>query len=363
MSAHLDEPPRPVAWSRRSRTLTTAAVALVALTMLALFVPVPYSTMKPGPVFNTLGEFDGRPLIEFGDDVKTYPDDEGTLNFTTVAVSRQSANVSLLGAVRTALDPDSEVVPRDILYPEGTTQEQSTQESAAQLAGSKSTSAAAALTALGEDVSATVVIASVVAGSPADGVLEANDRVTAIDGTEVTTPQEAVDAIGAAAPGDDVQLTIERQDAARTVTVTTKPAEDDPDRPFVGVTLGTDYKLPIDVTNNVGEAIGGPSAGTMFALAIYDKLTPGSLTGGNDVAGTGTIDAEGTVGPIGGVQQKIAGADDAGADVFLVPAANCEEAAQADHGLTLVRIETLKGAIDALTKLADDPDAEVPTCS
>jgi PDZ domain-containing protein len=362
VSAHEQEPERPVAWSRRSRTLTVGGVALLVLTCLAAFVPVPYATMKPGPVFNTLGEFDGRPLIEFGDDVTTYDDPEGTLSFTTVSVSRASADVSLFRAVAAALTPDTEVVPRDLLYPEGTTQEQSTQESAAQLAGSKSTSAVAALRALGKQVSTTVVIASVVEDGPSDGVLEADDRVLAVGGTAVTTPEDAVKAIGTAKPGDDVTLTVQRDGRRQDVTVTTEPAEDDPDRALVGVTLGADYDLPVDVTNNVGEAIGGPSAGTMFALAIYDKLTPGSLTAGRDIAGTGTIDAEGTVGPIGGVKQKIAGADAAGAEVFLVPAANCAEAAETDHDITLVKIEKLAGAVDALEALAKDPDAEVPTC-
>lgn len=362
MSAHEQEPERPVTWSRRSRTLTIGGVALVVLTCLAAFVPVPYSTMRPGPVFNTLGEFDGRPLIEFGDGVTTYDDPDGSLNFTTVSVSRASSDVTLLDAVKTALTPDAEVVPRDLLYPEGTTQEQSTQESAAQLAGSKSTSAVAALRALGKDVTTRVLVASVVEDGPAEGVLQADDLVRSIDGVAVATPQEAVDQIGKAEPGDTVTLGVERAGKPQQVSVTTVPAEDDPDRALVGVTLGADYDLPVDVTNNVGEAIGGPSAGTMFALAIYDKLTPGSLTAGRDIAGTGTIDADGVVGPIGGVKQKIAGADEAGAEVFLVPAANCAEAAESDHDLTLVKVEKLTGAIDALEALAKDPKAEVPTC-
>jgi PDZ domain-containing protein len=132
----------------------------------------------------------------------------------------------------------------------------------------------------------------------------------------------------------------------------------------VGVSLGTVYDFPIDVENNVGDEVGGPSAGTMFALAIYDRLTPGSLTGGRTVAGTGTMSPDGTVGPIGGVRQKIAGAAAAGAKVFLVPDANCAEAAQgSDHGMTLVRVATFDEAVKELTALAKDPDARVRTCS
>ncbi|MGH3454209.1 MAG: S16 family serine protease, partial [Nocardioidaceae bacterium] len=110
-------------------------------------------------------------------------------------------------------------------------------------------------------------------------------------------------------------------------------------------------------------AIGGPSAGAMFALAIYDKLTPGELTDGQVIAGTGEIDAEGRVGSIGGVQQKIISSEDAGADIFMVPADNCAEALDVDlDGLRLVEMDTLHSAVTSLETLADDPDADVPDC-
>ena len=102
----------------------------------------------------------------------------------------------------------------------------------------------------------------------------------------------------------------------------------------------------------------------MFALAIYDRLTPGELTSGKRIAGTGEITADGDVQPIGGVRQKMAGAAAHKATIFLVPTANCAEAAKGnDFGLKLVRITTLKGAISALEKLGKDPKAKVPTCS
>ena len=127
--------------------------------------------------------------------------------------------------------------------------------------------------------------------------------------------------------------------------------------------LRSRFDFPIKITNNVGQQVGGPSAGAMFALAIYDRLTPGSLTGGRVVAGTGEIAPDGTVGPIGGIRQKIAGAADDGAKVFLVPAANCAEAADGDdHGMRLVEVSKLDDAIGSLEKLAKDPQASVPQC-
>ena len=127
--------------------------------------------------------------------------------------------------------------------------------------------------------------------------------------------------------------------------------------------IGIGYDFPITVKNNVGEDVGGPSAGTMFALAMYDELTRESLTGGEVIAGTGTIADDGTVGPIGGIQQKIAGAAAADATIFFTPSCNCAEAADGDdHGLKLVEVSTFDDAVESLETLADDPDAEVPLC-
>ena len=137
----------------------------------------------------------------------------------------------------------------------------------------------------------------------------------------------------------------------------------DKKQPRIGVMLRSRFDYPFEITNNVGEQVGGPSAGAMFALAIYDRLTPGSLTGGREVAGTGEIAADGTIGPIGGIRQKIAGAAEDGAKVFLVPAANCAEASDgSDHGMRLVRVSELHDAIAALEELAKDAKASVPTC-
>ena len=123
------------------------------------------------------------------------------------------------------------------------------------------------------------------------------------------------------------------------------------------------YDFPIDVKFGIDPDIGGPSAGLMFSLAIYDTLTEGSMTGGDVVAGTGTISPDGTVGPIGGIDQKIAGAREDDADVFLVPAANCDDAYESPNGdMELVRVATMSEAVDALETYAEDPDADLPRC-
>ena len=349
--------------SRVFITRLTAALALIALTSLAVMLPVPYITLRPGPVFDTLGDFEGQPMFTFGDDVTTYPT-TGSLDFTTVRVASASGKVSLVEAIEAYLDDDVAVVPRSLIYPDGTTAETSRQQSAAQLAGSKDSSRVAALRAAGFTVPGTPQVAEVSSDGAAADLLETGDLIRSVDGVDVDSSQETVDAVGSVEPGDTVSLDVTRDGTDRTVDVVTRPDTVDPSIPRIGVSLSTRYDFPIDIENNVGDTVGGPSAGMMFALAIYDRLTPGSLTGGLRVAGTGEISADGVVGQIGGIQQKIAGAASDDVSVFLVPAANCAEALDGDtKDLELVEVATLDDAIDALTALADDPDAEVPLCS
>lgn len=348
--------------SRRYITSVVAALSVVVLTCVGFVVPVPYVTMRPGPVFDTLGDFDGDPMFTFGDDVKLY-DTSGTLDFTTVSVSRANTDVSLAEAIRAYFTSNVAVVPRSSVYPDHTTQKESTQQSAAQLSSSKDNSTAAALRAAGYEVTEVPTIAAVLDDGAAAGLLEPGDVVTRVDGDAVDSAKQLVKAISAHEPGDTVVLDVTRDGDEKTVSITTRAAEDDPDLPRVGVTVSTGFTFPIEVDNNVGQQIGGPSAGTMFALAIYDKLTPGALTGGRRIAGTGAIDADGVVEPIGGIRQKMAGASKDRAEIFLVPAANCDEAADGDDfGMSLVKITTLADAIDSLEALADDPEATVPRC-
>ena len=184
-----------------------------------------------------------------------------------------------------------------------------------------------------------------------------------IDGAAVSSPQDVRDEVTKVSPGDDVRLRIDRDGTEKVVTITTAPATDDPTRPVIGIVprLGYDSEVTVEIQL---DNVGGPSAGLMFSLGIYDKLTPGPLTGGRHVAGTGTMAVDGAVGPIGGIQQKLRAARSDGATVFLVPADNCAEAAAAaPNGLRLVRVENLRSATRALEKLDKQGDAAVlPTC-
>jgi PDZ domain-containing protein len=197
--------------------------------------------------------------------------------------------------------------------------------------------------------------------APAEGKLRAGDVIVEVDGQSVDGGATLRDIITKHKPGEPVSLVVERSGQRREVTVKTVKSPDD-GRAIVGITTVDEADYPFDVNISLKD-VGGPSAGLMFALGVVDKLTPGSLTGGRYVAGTGTIDDQGDVGPIGGIPQKMIGARRAGARIFLAPAGNCAEAAEnRPDGLRLVKVDSLSSALSSLEKLKDDPKAKVPTC-
>ncbi len=355
--------------TRRTATLTTAAVLLVALVCVAFLLPVPYVTMRPGPTRDVLAMGQGKAPVISIEGRRTYPTD-GSLRLTTVSVTSPDDTIGIGEAFQAWLEPAEAVVPRDAVYPEEESAEQSEQESATQMAASQEVAAAAALRLLGESVPEHVQVLQVIDGAPAEGELRPGDVIIGVDGKRLSSARAIVGAIRDRAVGDEVGLVVRRNDSERTLRLPTIPGDEpDPqtgeDYPTIGIRLQLTYELPLEVKINLPGSIGGPSAGTVFALGIYDELTEGSLTGGRSVAGTGEILANGTVLPIGGVQQKMLGAVDAGAEVFLVPAENCAEAAEADldgADLQLVRVDDLGAAVDALDALAEDPEADVSTC-
>jgi PDZ domain-containing protein len=208
----------------------------------------------------------------------------------------------------------------------------------------------AALTELGyHSTGEDVFVDSVSSDSPAAAVVKADDVITSIDGTAITKAQQVVDLVQAVAPGKSVTMVVERDGKRMTLQIPTRKGADG--KAQVGVSIGQRPTFNgINVTIGIDpDVIGGPSAGTALALGIIDKLTPGGLTGGRTIAGTGTVDRHGKVGPIGGIQQKIAAAVDAGATVFFAPASECSDAkAAAPDTLMLVSVQTLQGAVAAL---------------
>ncbi|MFB8190030.1 PDZ domain-containing protein [Microbacterium sp. NPDC055988] len=341
-------------------------VALVALVVLT-FLPSPYVIQRPGPVYDTLGtatdkDGDEVPLIKV-EGAETF-ETAGTLDLTTVqVVGNRERTPSWFELALAWMDSSRAVVPLDSVFPEGVTTEQRDERNATLMVDSQHEATAAALNELGYDTGAEVVVVEAVEDSPADGALEADDVITAIDGTAVESATELRAAIQEAA-GDPVTLTVRRDGEEQAVVVTPEEhTEGGVTTWLIGVTLRTGYDFEIDVTIQL-DNVGGPSAGMMFALGIIDTLTEGELNGGENVAGTGTIDAAGTVGPIGGIRQKLYGARDAGAEYFLAPEANCDEVVgHVPDGLQVIRTGTLDESLDALEVIADDGDvASLPTC-
>ncbi|MBX6388159.1 MAG: PDZ domain-containing protein [Frankia sp.] len=344
--------------ARRKQTLVVASALALTLGVVGLWLPVPFVTLAPGPVTDTLGDVQGVPLIEI-DGRETYPTD-GRLALTTV---EETPRLNLIEALGDWLDGDDAVVPRELVEPPELSREEIRQENARAMADSQDQATAAALAELGiEPTGTSVAVAEVPSSSPAKGKLEPGDLITEVDGLAVTDQAQLRAEIGKVSPGDDVKVTYRRGETTDTVVITTGAAEDDPKRPIIGIITTEKRTYPFTVRISISD-VGGPSAGLMFALGIVDLLTPGELTGGRSIAGTGTIDSAGNVGPIGGIQQKVLGARDWGASVFLVPAANCTDARRmAGDDLTLIRVETLSGAIDALEKLGGPDAASIPTC-
>jgi PDZ domain-containing protein len=346
--------------SRKTATLSFAGVALIVLMAIAFFVPMPYVVMSPGITENTLGSYQGKPVITI-DGHKTYRTD-GALDLTTVSVTAPDFHPRLTSVLAAWWRSDEIILPRETVYPPDKSVQDVDTQNQTDMTNSQNAAVVVALRAAGV-TRFKVEVADVVDGAPADGVLQLGDIITAVDGVAVHSADQAADAIVGVSPGSQVSLPIERAGAARTVTLTTEKSADDPSESRVGIAIAD--QAPFDVNIDLGQDIGGPSAGLMFSLGIYDMLTPGSLTGGMHIAGTGTIDEAGRVGEIGGIQQKIAGAVDAGATVFLVPHANCAEASGAPDAdsVELVDVTTMGDAVHALEELASGDGSCVPRCS
>ncbi|WP_157249609.1 YlbL family protein [Nonomuraea typhae] len=345
--------------SRRALTLLVAGFMVLALGVVGALMKVPYVVLSPGPTENTIGEVDKKPVISITDR-QTYPTD-GALSLVTVAYQGgPGSRIDLMTALRGWLDPNVAVVPEETIFPESRTAKQVEEENTVEMANSQDSATAAALTELGIKYGTAVTVVTTEKGQPADGKLLKGDEINAIDGKKVTDTEMVQGTVRALKAGTDVVFNVTR--GKETLDVTVKTTQGDQGRSKVGLSMQAKYKFPFKVSISVGD-VGGPSAGLMFALGIMDKLTPGSMTGGKSIAGTGTITPQGEVGPIGGIAQKMVGAKKAGATVFFAPADNCAEALKSvPDGLRLVKAETLHQAAQALESIRAGK-TDLPACS
>lgn len=342
--------------SRRVRTLVVSGVLFVVLFVLSLTLPVPYVLLSPGPTFNTLGTDDsGRSIIDVrGIAAKKT---SGNLNMTTVNVSTQSMTV--FSVLNGWLQHDEVVVPRSSVFPPGQSQKQVEQQNSAEFSESQDNAIAAAACELGYPQRFGVI--GVEAGGPADGKLKPADLLLTLDGKSVDTADKLTALLSTMKPGTTVSLAVVRTGKPSTVPVTLGKPNAGRSGARIGITVGPVCATPYTVDLGLGNQIGGPSAGLMFALGIMDKVGTVDLTGGRFVAGTGTISADGKVGAIGGIQLKMIAARHAGATIFLAPAGNCSDVAGAiPRGLDVVKVTALHDAVQDLLALQSGKD--VPHC-
>lgn len=326
---------RPDPMRKRSRLSWISLAAAAAAALAAVWIPLPYFAVGPGPAREIV------PLIA----VEGHPTYEsGKLVMTTVSFSR----VTGLTATLAWLDPDEAVVEQDILYPPGVTVAQEQERALSQMDTSKIAATSVVLDRLTDypdDHGRGVLIEEVFQECPAEGELFAGDLVGSIGGTPVDDVADASRAIGSVAPGDPLTFHVSAGGEEHDVTVT-RGSCPGADRPVVGISMVNSFPFGVEISSG---DIGGPSAGLMYALGLYDLLTPGDLTDGRLIAGTGEIELDGTVGPIGGITDKIVAARGVGAQIFLVPEGDLAEARTADAGtMRLVPVGSLDDALRAL---------------
>ncbi len=349
---------RPRGLTRRGWTVVISFAVVAVLAIVGGFVKVPYVSISPGPTYDTLGDVQGRAVVEV-DGAKTYPT-SGQLRMTTVSINDE---VTLFGALGLWASGRAALAPRDEYFGPGQTQEDLERQNTKMFQDSQSAAETAALRLLDNPVK--VIAAEITRGAPADDVIQPGDRLWQVNGQDISVQEDVRKALQGTKPGQAVSITFQHENEAKeTASVKLGKASDfgSDDRPEGFLGLAPTDRADVDFETTIHlEDVGGPSAGLIFALAIVDTLTPGEMEEGRTVAGTGAIDVKGNVQPIGGIPFKLIAAAEDGATAFLVPADNCAEAkADAPDGLQLVKVETLAGAVEALEDL--DAGRTPPRC-
>jgi Lon-like protease len=348
----------PVTGPRATTASLALLVTLVLLTVL-VFLRVPYAVSAPGLTRDTLGEQDGVPLIEI-EGTRTY-ESTGQLLLTTVSVAGGPGfPVTLPQAVAGWLSGTRTVRPVEVVFPPELTQDQLAEQNQAAMTSSQENATVAALEELDYDVPADLVVAGTVEGTGAEGVVREEDVLVAFEGEPVGSYTDLIARLADTEPGTTVTLGVRRDGEPLDLEVVTGERDGGSQ---LGVFIDPGFDLPFDVTIHI-ERVGGPSAGLMFALGIVDRLTPQDEVAGVVVAGTGTMDVDGTVGPIGGIQHKLSGARRDGATWFLAPAGNCGEVVgNVPDGLSVVRVATLAEGRDAIEAIGAGDGDSLPTCT
>jgi Lon-like protease len=339
--------------NRRILTLMVALVPILAFGVLLSLVTVPYVSLGPGPTFNTLGEVDGKQVVDI-EGADLHPT-SGHLNMTTVS---QRDALTLGQSLVLWASGREQLVPRDLVYPPDKSKDEIDKANTTDFKQSEDSAEYAALGYL--KYPSAVTVETVSDSGPSVGKLKPGDAIDAVNGKPVANLDEFTGLLKTTKPGDSLVIDYRRKNAPAGIATVTLGTNPDRDYGYLGVAVLDAPWAPFSIQFNLAN-IGGPSAGLMFSLAVVDKLTTGDLNDGMFVAGTGTISSDGKVGSIGGIAHKMMAAKEAGATVFLVPADNCDEAKDAhEDGLELVKVDTLGTAVDALHAIS--AGGEPPRC-
>ncbi|OAN36486.1 PDZ domain-containing protein [Mycolicibacterium iranicum] len=339
--------------NRRMLTVIVAMAPILIFGLLLSAVTVPYVALGPGPTFDTLGQVDGKEVVDIeGADLHKT---SGHLNMTTVS---QRDGLTLGQALIFWASGRDQLLPRDLVYPPDKTREEIDEANSADFRQSEDSAEYAALHYLKYPMAVTVE--SIDSDGASKGKLQAGDAIDAVNNKPVATLEEFQELLKPTKPGEKIIVDYRRKNEPAGTTEITLGKHPDKDQGLLGVNVLDAPWAPFTIDFNLAN-IGGPSAGLMFSLAVVDKLTTGDINGGKFVAGTGTITGDGVVGSIGGITHKIVAAQEAGATAFLVPADNCAEAKTADAaGIELLKVDTLEHAIDGLRTLS--AGGEPPRC-
>jgi PDZ domain-containing protein len=315
----------------------------------AFLTPAPYVIESPGPVFDVLGNLDNHQIIKVTG-AKTYPS-TGQLDALTVNERGTPNELPSWGEVAAAyLNPDQVLVPVDQMFGTNTTTKEVNQMVTQMMLDSQRDAVAVGLKKSGVAFESWIAVDAVKKKSPSDGIFLPDDVIVSVNGTKPASLEEMT-SIVAKSNGKPVAIEFKRSGKLRATEIT--PVKDAATGNWrVGLYINFRYKFPFKVKVDLG-SVTGPSAGMMFTLGIIEKLGPSNLTGGQHIAGTGTIDSTGNVGAIGGIRLKMKGAARAGAKFFLAPRSNCDEIiGHIPAGMQVVTVNNIDDALAALAPLS-----------
>ena len=328
----------------RKNRLKKGIGILIIIFIIINFIPTSFYVMSPG-IAEELS-----PIIS----VENGHKDKIKGSFLLTAVGSRKATVWDYVYVKTIQPRGYELEVMSEQLPEGINMDKYLQMMENLMEESKLTAEAVALQKLGYEVNIHgegVEIIEVLENSEASGKLQSGDIITSIDGNQTDIASTAVDLIRNREIGDTVDLEVLRDNKKINLTVETIELPESPGKPSIGILITTknlNYDFPIEVKYDTGNIV-GPSAGGMFALEIYNQLVEEDLTKGKKIAGTGTINIEGEIGQIDGIEQKIIAAEEANVEIFILPEENFEAAKKVNTSIELVPVKTFEEAVQFLT--------------